>query len=95
MSWRVFSLIAMSLPFPVALHFFWIHWKLYRESGDKDRLISNSDGYGIWEALFFIGLFLVYSIARWGNIVLMFTSLRALPTESYIAIDWLSSIPHI
>lgn len=85
----------MSLPFPVALQCLWIHWKLYRESGDKDCLISNSDGYGIWEAMFFIGLFLVYSTARWGNIILMFTSLRALPTESYIAIDWLSSIPHI
>jgi hypothetical protein len=85
----------MSLPLPVALHFLWIHWKLYRESGDKDRLISNSEGYGVWEALLFISLFVVYSIARWGNIVLMFTSMRALPTGSYIAIDWLSSIPHI
>jgi hypothetical protein len=37
----------------------------------------------------------IYTLARIGNLILMFISLRAVPTGSYISIEWLASIPHI
>jgi hypothetical protein len=40
-------------------------------------------------------LVLFYIIARLGMVALVFSSLRALPSGAYIAVDWLASIPHI
>jgi hypothetical protein len=40
-------------------------------------------------------IFTVYSLARLGNLILIFTSLRALPAGSFISIDWIASVPHI
>lgn len=41
------------------------------------------------------GSLYLYFIARFGTFALMLSSLRALPADSYITPDWLSSIPHI
>jgi hypothetical protein len=38
---------------------------------------------------------LFYVLARFGMVALTFSSLRALPSGAYIAVDWLASIPHI
>jgi hypothetical protein len=40
-------------------------------------------------------LMLFYVLARFGMVALIFSSLRALPSGAYIAVDWLASIPHI
>ncbi|KAL2850414.1 hypothetical protein BJX68DRAFT_266624 [Aspergillus pseudodeflectus] len=42
----------------------------------------------LWVILFYI-------LARFGIVVLIFSSIRAHPSEAYIAVDWLASIPHI
>lgn len=36
----------------------------------------------------------VYTIARFGMMALIFSSLRALPEGSYTTIEWVTSIPH-
>ncbi|KAJ6138075.1 hypothetical protein N7471_004561 [Penicillium samsonianum] len=47
------------------------------------------------DLLFNLVWFCCYATARWGSVILMFISLRALPAASYITVNWLSSIPHI
>jgi len=41
------------------------------------------------------GSLYLYFLARFGTLALMLSSLRALPADSYITPDWLSSIPHV
>lgn len=36
----------------------------------------------------------MYTIARFGMMALIFSSLRALPVGSYTTIEWVTSIPH-
>lgn len=72
----------------------WRHYRIYRSLADKTKPVT-----GEWHTQKTVAFtwcwFFVYATARWGNLILMFTSLRALPAASYVAIDWLSTVPHI
>ncbi|KAJ5649432.1 uncharacterized protein N7484_003155 [Penicillium longicatenatum] len=93
--WRVFSLSAFCVVWPIYLIHIWMFYRMYRATGNKRALVSDYDMVsGRLIALWSIW-FCIYSIARWGNLILMFLSLRALPAGSYVTIDWMSTIPHI
>lgn len=95
MCWRIFSLFALGVVWPLYLVHVWLFYRLYRAKGDKRAIVEDADmAFGPLIALWAIW-FWIYSTARWGNLILMFVSLRALPAGSYITIDWMSTIPHI
>ncbi|KGO43641.1 hypothetical protein PEXP_095430 [Penicillium expansum] len=99
-AWRVFTLIAISssfIPLVVAqgpLIAVWLAGKkllpsCMRSLGDPNSPVT------VLEIVLADGSLYLYFIARFGTFALMLSSLRALPADSYITPDWLSSIPHI
>lgn len=93
--WRVFSLVALFITWPLYLKYLWSFYCLRRTLDDKEKRVS-SDSWSKPSDLFFNLMWLCcYATARWGSVILMFISLRELPAGSYITVDWLSSIPHI
>jgi hypothetical protein len=95
-AWRVFSMIAFAMCWPI---FILCELPLFIQWRTHGGISSTTVDYDIQQhfPLFccLMILFIVYSYARLGNLVLMFISLRALPAGSYISIDWLAAIPHI
>lgn len=93
--WRVFSLVALIITWPLYFKYLWSFYCLWRILDDKEERVS-SDSWSKPSDLFFVLMWLFcYATARWGSVILMFISLRALPAGSYTTVDWLSSIPHI
>ncbi|KAJ5885462.1 hypothetical protein N7495_009972 [Penicillium taxi] len=93
--WRVFSLCSFAVIWPLYLIHMWTFYRLYRAAGDMNAYIDYSNWTTLRMLVLWCGWFWVYSITRWGDLILMFISLRALPVGSYITIDWMSTIPHI
>ncbi|KAJ5082271.1 hypothetical protein N7532_011314 [Penicillium argentinense] len=93
--WRVFSLVAFVSPVLIYLVVVLVLYELLRASDGKKKADLSISLITVPQTIVFTILCFIYSIARWGNLVLMFTSLRALPAESYTTIDWSSTIPHI
>ncbi|KAK4863607.1 hypothetical protein LT330_002385 [Penicillium expansum] len=93
--WRVFSLFALFIIWPLYLKYLWAFYCLQRTSDDKEKRVSSASWSKAFDLLFVLVWFCCYATARWGSIILMFISLRALPAGSYTTVDWLSSIPHI
>ncbi|CAI7572942.1 unnamed protein product [Penicillium glandicola] len=93
--WRVFSLVAFLVPLPIGLLGFWMCYQLLRGAGGNKMASANMDAFNFRKGIVFAILLCVYSVARWGSLILMFISLRALPADSYTTIEWLSTIPHI
>ncbi|KOS40116.1 hypothetical protein ACN38_g9040 [Penicillium nordicum] len=93
--WRVFSLVALFITWPLYLKYLWSFYWLRRTLDDKEKRVSTA-GWSKPSDLFFILVwFCCYATTRWGCVILMLISLRALPAGSYITVDWLSSIPHV
>ncbi|KAJ5847831.1 hypothetical protein N7455_011788 [Penicillium solitum] len=99
-AWRVFTLIAISssfIPLVVAqgpLIAVWLAGKKLLPScmtslGDPNSPVT------ILEIVLANGSLYLYFIARFGTLALMLSSLRALPADSYITPDWLSSPAYI
>ncbi|KAJ5406526.1 hypothetical protein N7465_007810 [Penicillium sp. CMV-2018d] len=93
--WRVFSLVALSLTWPLYLKYLWLFYCLWRTLDDKEKRVSSASWSKPSDLFLYLMWFCCYGTARWGSVILMFISLRALPADSYITVDWLSSIPHI
>lgn len=70
-------------------------YRVYRKTGDMNTVVGAVDIVSGRVLILWVIWFWVYSIARWGNLILMFICLRALPAGSYVTIDWMSTIPHI
>ncbi|EAW14590.1 uncharacterized protein ACLA_076300 [Aspergillus clavatus NRRL 1] len=100
-AWRVFSLLSVggiwgpiiigTVPLAVA-------WLASGREISAPGLKSFIDPEGrrtIFEEVVFNGGYVIYALARLGMLVLVLTSMRALPAGSFVGIDWLSSIPHI
>jgi hypothetical protein len=94
-AWQVFSLVAFLVPLPIGMLGLWMCYQLLRRSGGNKMARASTAAMNVWKLIVFSVLFCVYSTARWGTIILMFISLRALPAGSYTTIEWLSTIPHI
>lgn len=73
----------------------WSFYCLRRTLDDKEERVSSASWSKPSDLFFSVMWLICYATARWGSIVLMFISLRALPAGSYTTVDWLSSIPHI
>jgi hypothetical protein len=61
-------------------------------------LDNHADPHGTFtktEIFLPLWVILFYILARFGIVALIFSSIRALPSEAYIAVDWLASIPYI
>lgn len=93
--WRVFSLVALFLTWPLYLKYLWSLYSLWRTLDDKEERVSSASWSRPSDLFISLMWFCCYGTARWGSVILMFISLRALPAGSYITVDWLSSIPHI
>lgn len=93
--WRVFSLVALFITWPLYLKYLWSFYCLRRTLDDKEERVSSASWSKPSDLFFSVMWLICYATARWGSIVLMFISLRALPAGSYTTVDWLSSIPHI
>ncbi|KAJ5960073.1 uncharacterized protein N7479_007223 [Penicillium vulpinum] len=93
--WRVPSLFALCITLPLYFKFLWSFYWLRRTLGNKEKRVSSDSWSKAPDLLFILVWFCCYATARWGNVILMFISLRALPAGSYTSVDWLTSIPHI
>ncbi|KAJ5615831.1 hypothetical protein N7537_000945 [Penicillium hordei] len=93
--WRVFSLVALFITWPLYLRYLWSFHCLRRTLDDKEERVSSASWSKPSDLFWNLMWFCCYATARWGSVILMFISLRALPAGSYITVDWLSSIPHI
>ncbi|KAL3456260.1 hypothetical protein BJX64DRAFT_296816 [Aspergillus heterothallicus] len=100
-AWRVFSLTALAMLvtyFLIAQVPLTARW--LKEKGLPLPVWTNNlvDPLGTftWVEIFPpLWCTLIYIVARFGMVALVFSSLRALPSEAYVAVDWLASIPHI
>ncbi|CAI7642055.1 unnamed protein product [Penicillium discolor] len=93
--WRVFSLVALFITWPLYLKYLWSFYCVRRTLDDKEERVSSASWSKPSDLFFVLILLFCYATARWGNVILMFISLRELPAGSYTTVDWLSSIPHI
>jgi hypothetical protein len=82
------------MAWPLYFMYAWRDYRIYRSLAEKTKPVTI-EWLSHQTVAFTWCWFLVYAIARLGNLILMFTSLRALPAASYVSIDWLSTIPHI
>ncbi|KAL5337263.1 hypothetical protein BJX70DRAFT_251167 [Aspergillus crustosus] len=100
-AWRVLSLTALAMVFVVYAIGqvpLIIRWLLeHRASLPQclQRFADPNGKYTLVEIFLPFPLMLIYAIARLGLVALTLSSLRALPSGAYIAVDWLGSIPHI
>ncbi|KAL5045595.1 hypothetical protein BDW71DRAFT_208138 [Aspergillus fruticulosus] len=100
-AWRVFSLVALGMP--VIVYIMGQAPLVARLLKDRGvPLPSFLDGfadprgkYSMFEVYVPLVCILVYALARLGLVALSFSSLRALPSGTYISVDWLGSIPHV
>lgn len=98
MTWRVCSLVATAMAcfiYLVGEAPIYISWLASKIGTRRLKSYDPAAPITTLETCLSLGALLVYSIARLGLIALMFSSLRALPTGSYVSIDWLATIPHI
>ncbi|KAJ5514457.1 hypothetical protein N7463_004009 [Penicillium fimorum] len=93
--WRVLSLCSLLITFPLYFKYLWSFYRLRRTLGSEDKRVSSISWSKAYDLLFILVWFCCYATARWGIIILMFISLRALPAGSYVTVSWLASIPHI
>ncbi|KAJ5834694.1 hypothetical protein N7447_000720 [Penicillium robsamsonii] len=93
--WRVLSLCSLLITCPLYFKFLWLFYRFRRTLGDKEKRVSSISWSKAPDLLFVLIWFCCYATARWGIIILMFISLRALPASSYVTVNWLASIPHI
>ncbi|KAL4964558.1 uncharacterized protein BDV14DRAFT_209303 [Aspergillus stella-maris] len=100
-AWRVFSLTALVM---LVIYYIlgqapltarWLKTRGFPLPAYFDSIVDPLGAYTWWETIFALWIVLVYIIARFGMIALVLSSLRALPSDAYIAVDWLASIPHI
>ena len=75
--------------------FLWSFDRFKRTLSNKDMLVSSAGWSKTSDLVFMFVWFCCYSTARWGSIILMLISLRALPAGSYVSVGWLASIPHV
>ncbi|KAJ5104925.1 hypothetical protein NUU61_002272 [Penicillium alfredii] len=95
-AWRVFSLVALGMAVLYYLASWWQDIELWRKWGPDGRHQNGiTQPWTLWDVAWISTVGIFYSIARWGNLILMFVALRALPPGSYTTINWMSTIPHI
>ncbi|KAL4816242.1 hypothetical protein BDW67DRAFT_191148 [Aspergillus spinulosporus] len=100
-AWRVFSLVALAMA--VILYLIGqaplvARWLKGRGVPLPSSLNDYADPRGkfyTFEIYVPLACFLVYALARPGLVAVTFSSLRALPSGAYLAVDWLGSIPHV
>ena len=100
-AWRVFSLVALAMPVIVyligqaPLVARWLKGREVPLPSFLDDFAEPQGKFYMFEIYVPLACILVYALARLGLVALTFSSLRALPSGSYLAVDWLGSIPHV
>lgn len=82
------------MTFPLYFVHAWEYIVFIRTKEGRQSSILKNKNHSKTIALSYV-LFLPYSGARWGCIILMFIYLRAVPTGTYTTVDWLAAVPHI
>ncbi|KAL2788629.1 hypothetical protein BJX66DRAFT_252198 [Aspergillus keveii] len=100
-AWRVFSLTALAMLVAYYLNAQaplvarWLKNRGTRLPAFMDNYVDPHGAFTKTEIFLPLWFMLFYVLARFGMVGLIFSSLRALPSGAYIAVDWLASIPHI
>ncbi|KAL4756012.1 uncharacterized protein BDW70DRAFT_166870 [Aspergillus foveolatus] len=100
-AWRVFSLTGLAM---LVIYYIlgqapltarWLKTRGFPLPAYLGNYVDPLGTYTWSETILPLWIVLFYIIARFGMIALVLSSLRALPSDAYIAVDWLASIPHI
>ncbi|KAL2831449.1 hypothetical protein BDW59DRAFT_140181 [Aspergillus cavernicola] len=100
-AWRVFALTSLAmvvLVYVIAQVPLTTRWLANRGVSPPICMkgLADPNGKFTWTEIYVpIWCILIYAFARFGLVALTLSSLRALPRDAYIAVDWLASIPHI
>ena len=90
--WRISAIMLVSVPLWGTLWILW--WNRVRSKRPALYLIRNGD-LDIFFAPLFFTLILVYLFARCYFLVGSLISLRLLPAEAYLTVDWTRYIPRV
>ncbi|KAL4784143.1 hypothetical protein BJX76DRAFT_357346 [Aspergillus varians] len=100
-AWRVFSLTALAMVVIVyvsaqaPLLARWVRDTGVSLPGCMHNYADANGAYTKTEIYLPLLCMVIYTLVRLGLAALTLSSLRALPGDAYVAVDWLGSIPHI